>query len=152
MTKKGKTVIPRTTTMAGIAKRLPDGPFNNLVLREAISQCGIGSRQSIDGYIGDLLLHGWITQAPPGRFQLSTKAQEPGEIKITVDPAVRVPEVLKKLEHVLEQVEYVTIEEGSNQTVAGLKRMTPEERKAWITKFKSDRGGIETLKPWSGKS
>lgn len=106
MTQKGEKTISRTDRMAEIAKSLPDGRFNTRVLEKAI---GLG-RQSVGGYIADMLRYGWIEESG-GKFQLADAAKNIGHIMIAVAPAVRVPEVRRKIIDALENVEYATIEE-----------------------------------------
>ena len=92
--------------MAEIAKSLPDGRFNARVLEKAI---GLG-RQSVGGYIADMLRYGWIEESGD-MFKLTDAAKTPGRIVIVVTPAVRVPEVRRKITDVIEGLEYATVEE-----------------------------------------
>jgi hypothetical protein len=99
-----------------IAKNLPNGWFGRAVLEKAIRSTGITSRQSADSHVGDMLLAGWIVQPlaedkqRPGKFRLSDRAMETGEIRIHVDPAIRIPEVQVLIEKALAGIDYVTIE------------------------------------------
>ena len=103
---KGERMISRTDRMAEIAKSLPDGRFNQRVLEKAI---GLG-RQSVGGYIADMLRYGWIEESGD-MFKLTDAAKSVGHIMVAVVPAVRVPEVRRKIVNVIENMEYATIEE-----------------------------------------
>lgn len=114
--KKGEAMIPRTDRMAEIARglaniidELPDRRFGTLVLEKIIKQCGLG-KQSVGGYIGELLRAGYIAKSGD-KFILTDAAKTPGKIVITVNPAVRVPEVREKIESIIREIEHATIEE-----------------------------------------
>ena len=110
MTRKGDKMIHRIDRVRMIAKSLPDGWFGRAVLERAIRNTGITSKQSVDSYVSGMLLAGWIEQARPGKFRLSDRAMETGEIRIHVDPAIRIPEVQVLIDKALAGIDYVSIE------------------------------------------
>ena len=110
MTRKGDKMIHRIDRVRMIAKNLPDDWFGRAVLEKAILNTGITSKQSVDSYVSGMLLAGWIEQARPGKFRLSDRAMETGEIRIHVDPAIRIPEVRVLIEKALAGIDYVSIE------------------------------------------
>ena len=106
MPQKGEKMLFRPDRMAEIAKSLPDGRFNARVLEKAI---GLG-RQSVGGYVSDMLRYGWIKESGD-MFVLTDAAKNAGRIVVMVTPAVRVPEVRRKISEVIEGLEYAAVEE-----------------------------------------
>jgi len=110
----GDKLPAKVDRMAEIAKKLPDGWFGRAVLEKAIRSAGepkIRSRQAVDNYVGEMLLAGYTEQPTPRKFRLTDRAMETGEIRIHVDPAIRVPEVRVLIEKALAKIDYVSIEE-----------------------------------------
>ena len=113
MTRKGDKMIHRIDRVRMIAKNLPDNWFGRAVLEKEIRNAGepkIRSRQSVDSYVSGMLLAGWIEKGREGKFRLSDRAMETGEIRIHVDPAIRIPDVQVLIDKALAGIDYVTIE------------------------------------------
>jgi hypothetical protein len=109
-TKKSWGAIPRELTDIEIVKNLPDGQFNETVLRKVINEHGITSRQSIDEHANAIIRH-YLVESVPGRFTVREDALEPAKIVISVVPKTLWSRVLERTKNALKDVEYVTIEE-----------------------------------------
>lgn len=91
----GNKIVPKTTRMTAIVKKLPNGNFGRSILEKTIRETkiedrGIKSPQSIREYIGLLLDADMIIRSGKN-YRVTDAARTPGQIIVTVESELRIP-------------------------------------------------------------